>query len=513
MDRPALYEINTRTLLQELGATLGRKATLDDLPDSTLDGWANRGFEWVWLLGVWQTGPAGREVSRSDLALRAGYAAELPDWREEDVCGSPFAVRSYTVNQDFGGDGALARLRQRLIVRNIRIVLDFVVNHVALDHPWVTSHPEYFVHGSEDDLVREPRNYVRLRAENGPIILAHGRDPYFPGWADTLQLNFRHAGSRAAQIEELLSIAGRCDGVRCDMAMLVQPEVFRQTWGERSNPVDGSAPVDEPFWPEAIRAVRSERSDFLFIAEVYWDKEWELQREGFDFTYDKRLYGRLRAGVALPVREHLMAAPDFQEHSLRFLENHDEPRAAAVFPLEMHQAAAVVAYFTPGMRFFHEGQLWGRKVHASMHLCRRAFEVPNSGLASFYDRLLECLQRREVHQGRWRQWNCRPAWEGNDTWDQFMVFSWQDEGKNPLLVIVNYGPSRGQCYVTLDIPSLAGKHYLLADLMGDASYDRSGDGLIGNGLYLDMPPWGYHLFDLKHRGNDALAIPPAGTGS
>ena len=230
-NHPLLYQINTRILLQELESSLGRKATLDDVPDSYLDGIAKRGFDYVWLLGVWQTGEASREVSRTRPELREAYRIELPDWRDEDVSGSPYAVQSYTAHRDFGGDKALAKLRQRLRDRGLSLVLDFVVNHSALDHPWVQSHPEYFIPGSEDDLAREPQNYVRLASQGGSRILAYGRDPYFPGWPDALQLNLRDPRCREAQIGELLRISERCDGVRCDMAMLVQPDIFQKNLG------------------------------------------------------------------------------------------------------------------------------------------------------------------------------------------------------------------------------------------------------------------------------------------
>ena len=97
-------------------------------------------------------------------------------------------------------------------------------------------------------------------------------------------------------IAELGRIADRADGARCDMAMLLEPEVFARTWGERARPRDGTPPVDRPFWPDAIARIRQRHPQFLFVAEVYWDLEWALQEEGFDFTYDKRLYDRLRAG-------------------------------------------------------------------------------------------------------------------------------------------------------------------------------------------------------------------------
>src|SRR5262249_21557862 len=230
----------------------------------------------------------------------------------------------------------------------------FVPNHTALDHPWVTEHPEFYVAGSEEALAREPANYCRLATPSGPCILAYGRDPYFPGWPDTLQLNYRHAKLRTAMQEELCRAADRCDGLRCDMAMLLLPDVFARTWGAASVPRDGSAPVDTPFWPEALARVRQNHPGFVFMAEGYWDLEWTLQQQGFDYTYDKRMYDRLHARNAGAVRGHLHADPEFLRKSVHFLENHDEPRAAAAFPRPVHRAAAVLTFLVPGMRFFHE---------------------------------------------------------------------------------------------------------------------------------------------------------------
>jgi glycosidase len=497
MHNPSLYQINTRVMLHELATKLGRSATLDDVPDALLDDIADNGFEWVWLLGVWQTGEAARKISRSDRKLRAGLVKDLPDLREQDIVGSPFAVKAWTVHEAFGGDGALARCRTRLGVRGLKLLLDFVPNHVAPDHPWVDAVPEYFIHGSEQDLAREPQNYALCQTARGPKIIAHGRDPYFDGWPDTLQLNYRHAGLREAQVQVLGRIADRCDGVRCDMAMLVQPGVFARTWGERARPIDGSPPCDEPFWPGAIGAIKKRRPGFLFLAEVYWDLEWELQQAGFDYTYDKRLYDRLRARSAGAVREHLHADMKFQERSARFLENHDEPRALAVFDEPVEKAAAVVTYLVPGMRFFHEGQLEGRRVHVSMHLGRRPVEPVVPSIRAFYDRLLTINKRSELHEGRWNLCECRQAWDGNPTHDQFIAMSW-DAGSRRLVAAVNYGPSQGQCYVSLGLPGLSGRRYTLVDLLGDARYDRDGD-LATKGLYLDMPAWGAHVFELVPR--------------
>src|SRR5262249_37073302 len=153
-----------------------------------------------------------------------------------------------------------------------------------------------------------------------------------------------------------------------------------------------------------------------FMAEVYWDLEWTLQQQGFDYTYDKRLYDRLRDRHARPVREHFRAGLDYQDKMARFLENHDEPRAAATFPPGVHEAAPVITFLPPGMRFSPQGQLTGRMKRISPHLGRAPDEPINQELAKFYDRLLRVLQQPTVRQGEWRLLECAPAWEGNWTW-------------------------------------------------------------------------------------------------
>jgi hypothetical protein len=493
---PAVYQINTRVVLAEVAQGMGRPATLEDLSEPFLDQLAARGFRYLWPLGVWQTGGLGRAIVMKDPHLLARLKHSLPGLGDADLVSSPFAITGYQVHRDFGGEAALATLRERLARRGLGLILDFVCNHIALDHPWVEHHPEFLVGGSSEDLAREPQNYFRAVTRSGPRILAHGRDPHFDGWTDTVQLNYRHGGLREAQLEVLAGIADRCDGVRCDMAMLLEPEVITRTWGGRSRPGDGSAPVDDSFWPEAIALVRRRHPAFCFVAEVYWGMEWALQQRGFDFTYDKRLYDRLRGGAARPVREHLQAAPAFSERCLRFLENHDEPRAATTFHPQQHRAAAVIAFFAPGMRLVHEGQIEGRRVRVPMQLGRRAAEPVDEGLRAFYGRLLEALARPEVHTGRWRLESCRPAWDGNASSDQLIIYSWE-AGERRLLVVVNYGHSRAQGYVTPGLSGLPARRWRLADLMSEVQYQREGDVLCREGLYLDLPPWGLHVFALE----------------
>jgi hypothetical protein len=232
------------------------------------------------------------------------------------------------------------------------------------------------------------------------------------------------------------------------------------------------------------------------MAEVYWDMEWTLQQQGFDYAYDKRLYDRLRDRHARPVREHFLADLDYQNQLARFLENHDEPRAAVAFPPGVHEAAAVITFLSPGLRFFHQGQFEGRKKRISPHLGRAPNEPADPAVLQFYERLLAVLRQKVVRDGRWQLLECAPAWEGNWTNDCFVACAWQNGKGERLLAVVNYAPNQSQCRLRLPSLGLAGKSWRLNDQLSSASYDRDGNELDSHGLFLDMTPWQACVFSL-----------------
>jgi len=484
---PLLLQINTRIWLTELSRKLKKVLTLDDIPDTELDQLEAKGFDWVWMLSVWPPGLAGKLVSQANPDWRREFQETLPDLKEDDIAGSGFAIASYKVHEDLGGDMALARLRERFRKRGIRLMLDFVPNHTALDHCWVESNPEYYISGTESELRREPGNYTIIKRATDNLILTRGRDPNFSGWPDTLQLNYGNPALREAMTSELLKISAQCDGLRCDMAMLVIPEVFQRTWNI----------LPQPFWTEAITKVKERVPDFCFMAEVYWDMEWGVLEQGFDYAYDKRLYDRLRNGNASSVREHLKAGFDYQSNLARFMENHDEQRAALVFPAEKYEAVALITYLTPGLRFFHQGQFQGKKKRISPHLSRGPDEVLDKEIENFYERLFNVLRHPSLCDAQWQLLGCVPAWEGNWTWDCFVSFAWKGAKGELALVAVNFSPNRSQCYISLPFKSLAGKNWILKDYLSEDAYERNGDDLLSKGLFLDVAPWHRSVFFLQ----------------
>jgi len=230
------------------------------------------------------------------------------------------------------------------------------------------------------------------------------------------------------------------------------------------------------------------------MAEVYWDLEWSLQQQGFNYTYDKRLYDRLEHGPARPVHDHFLAGLDYQDKMARFLENHDEPRAAATFLPGQYEAAAVITFLAPGLRFFHQGQFEGKKKRISPHLVRGPDEAATPQLGQFYDRLLTILRRSVVRDGRWQLLQSRPAWEKNTSCDDFVAFAWTAHNDEKLLVMVNYSAHQSQCYAQLPFADLGGRSWRLQDQLSAATYEREGQDLIARGLYLDVAPWTSHVF-------------------
>jgi glycosidase len=485
---PHLYEINTWPWLEKMSQQQKRQIQLGDVPDAVWDGIAERGFNIVWLMGIWRRSAESRRQNIEDGQNFAKYNAALPGWTAADVISSPYAVTGYVPDARIGPWEAVDLVRKKLHARGMALYLDFVGNHTALDHPWTREHPEYYVLGTQDEFERDSSLFYPATSGSKTNLIALGKDPYFPPWRDVAQLNYFSPELRAAQIAELKTIASFCDGVRCDMAMLLLPEVFQRTWGV----------TPEPFWPRATAAVREKHPGFTFMAEVYWDLEWTLQQQGFDYCYDKRLYDRLKDGHVRSIRDHLRAGLDYQDMLARFLENHDEPRAAIEFPWPRHAAAAIITFFSPGLRFFYQGQFAGAQVRVPTHLCRGPVESISDEIASFYGKLLRVLKKTSIFRnGAWSLIEPQPAWTGNWTSDDFVAYAWAERRGGRYIVVVNYARHQGQCRLPLPFPEFRGKQVRLTDAMGTERYNRDGDDLVDNGLYIDHSPWRFNVFNLQ----------------
>jgi len=490
MSQPLLYEINTRCWLRELSEANGRGITLGNIPDAEFREWQRLGFTHIWLMGLWKGGPRARAQALSSSGLAQAFSEALPGWSEADVGPSPYAIAAYEVPASLGGEQGLKEFRRKLKSLGMSLLLDFVPNHLGLDHPWVEKRPELFV----QSLQPETDTFLQTTPA-GPRYLAHGKDPYCPAWTDTVQLDYRRAYTRAAMLGLLQSVAQLCDGVRCDMAMLLLNEVFANTWN--GFPITHQGPETE-FWADAISEVRERHEGFQFLAEVYWGLEPRLQSLGFNYTYDKTLYDRLISWEPGAVQRHLLGLPPSGvPGGAHFLENHDEPRIAAKLDFAAHRTAALTILSLPGMRFLHDGQLSGRLRRLPVQLIRRAREPDNPEICAMYEQMLAAIRGSAIGQGTPALLTPRPAWPDNPTAQHFLLIQWKGPALAFDLAVVNQAPHRSQCYAPVNIGGGTPERWALNDLLGSDHFVRNHDELKQRGLYLDLPPHGAQILHFE----------------
>ncbi|MDW8171628.1 MAG: alpha-amylase family glycosyl hydrolase [Anaerolineae bacterium] len=487
--KPSIYQINTAVWLTTLSRRFGRQITLRNIPDNVYDELAELRVDAIWMMGVWTRGPLNRA---SALNYIHEYRSALPDVQQEDIIGSAYAIGAYRVDDAYGGHEGLATFRKRIYRMGMRLMLDFVPNHVGLDHPWLKTHPEYFIQGNEELLHRDRGNFFAFQDDKGQKrVYAHGKDPNFPGWIDTAQLNAFSVGYRQAAIDTLLDLAAQCDGVRCDMAMLLQDDVFMRTWGWR-----GVTPLPETFWRQVIGAVRAKHPHFLFIAEVYWSREYAMLQEGFDYTYDKTMYDRIVANDVDGLYAHLSADIRFLKRNIRFIENHDEPRAATAIGLERQRPAAVLIATTPGALLLHDGQFVGRRAKLPVQIKRQPEEEADESLRQFY---LNLLREAGSEIYRYGDWTLFPRYaSGTHSHRGIMAYGWHLRDSYRLIVL-NLSGERAQAIVDMSAWSGLFNHYdaHLQEIVKRTHTYLQGTHIARFGWTVDLGPYEFSIYQLR----------------
>ncbi|MFW9904137.1 MAG: alpha-amylase family glycosyl hydrolase [Candidatus Thorarchaeota archaeon] len=493
-----LFEINTRVWLYNLRIELGEEITLLKIPEEYWLEFVENGFDWIWLMGVWKHSPLTMEDLKRHPGLKKEFTTALPDWKPADVIGSPYSIIEYELNPMLGEPDDLKILKKKLNKMGVKLMVDFVPNHFGNASPLVRSQPDLFI-----SLLEKPNEilslFSKVETDLGSRWIAFGKDPFFPPWDDTFQINYFNPDTRKYMIDILFQIADQSDGIRCDMAMLCLNEIICRTWGWYFKEKSIKQPQTE-FWKEAITRIKSVHPKFVFLAEVYWDLNWQLQQLGFNYTYDKRLYDRLIQSTPPYIRGHFLADLDYQRHSLRFIENHDERRSIELFGKEKSIAAAVISGTIPGLCLYHQGQFEGYKLKIPIQLRQKAFEQSNKEIQQFYDHLLRFTTHDVFKEGEWTLINTSEAWKGNNSWQNVLSWQWVDKKTGEMrLIVVNYASNQSQGRVfPILLKSLQKKKDLeLKDFLTKEEYTRNVEMINSQGLYVDLQPYQSHLFIVK----------------
>jgi hypothetical protein len=485
---PKVYEINTRVWLRRFKPS-GHPVTLNDVPQQVWQDLSDKGMHFVWLMGIWKTHPETvRKYCFSEDLVKA-YTHAMPDWQREDIIGSPYAIDDYIVNPDFGGEDSLNRLRKKLHRHGIRLMLDFVPNHFSALSNLIDQHPGIFLEGNQAIAREDPQTFYK--PDKTDRIFAHGRDPYFPAWTDTIQVNYMCRDARDFMTKKLLHIAGMCDAVRCDMSMLVLNDIFRNTWGGVLSQMRTDL-MENEFWPQAISTVKTHFPDFTFVAEAYWGKEWALQEMGFDFSYDKVLTDLIRKGKADEIRIHLADSASRQPHAVHFLENHDEERAMSALGKDKSFAGAVLTSTLPGMRLYYDGQFEGRFVRLPLQLGREPVEPVLKDVLSFYEHLLSIVKESVFMNGAWKLLEPEPQHADDRTYNNVLAWAWHHEN-NRRLVVSNFSDITSRCRVRLEVTHDV--HQVeFCDLVQDKIFTIPKAEIESTGMRIELQPYQNYIF-------------------
>ena len=492
---PHLIEINTRLWLKQLRVKYSLpEMKLSSVPDEEWQEMRHLGFDVVWLVGVWEPSQESERIAREDKALLEDLKNLAPGFGPEAVGASPYSVHWYRLNEELGFEWELKALKEKLNSMGMKLMVDLVSNHTAKDNPYIKECPDCFINGSEEDFKAHPDWFFEIQDDGKKRYIAYGRDPNFPAWTDSAQLNYFNPATRDRMLSVLMRIADMADGVRCDMVMLTLNEIHDTTWGWLLTPGGYKRPQEE-FWESAIRAVKEKHPEFVFLAEVYWGLEWRVQQIGFDYTYDKGTYDRLRFQGPQEGRGHLRAEKLYQKRSARFIDNHDEQPSLIAFGRQKAMAAGVIISTIKGLRFYNDNQVDGIKVRVPLQLKELYERVSDQEVKKFYAKLLKITDHPAFHGGEWALLEVRQCDPENHTNANILAWSWAQR-RTLKVVVVNYSAEESCGVVNVSIKN-EGETTAIFEELSDRFFSFKSGELAGGLKLQQMPPYSAYIFDVE----------------
>jgi len=482
----SLIELSVRPWLWYLSHKYQTNITqLSDIPIEEFQLYVDRKIKWVWLMGIWEIGFQGLHHDRTDPGLLSQYKITLPDYTLDDVIGSPYAITQYHCNPQLGTDDDINSLRQKLNSMGLLLMLDFCPNHSAADSPQAKTNPEFYVCAPKNG-----ENSEKIYNNQG--IAYGGYDQTV--WMDTLQYNYWNSTFAKAKVHELLYVASLCDGLRCDMSFLLLNDQIEKNWGVELASHNFKRPSQE-WWTGAILAVKSQYPNFIFSAEVYeMPLVTKLQQCGFDYTYDKTLYDHLGDGNLDKLRDWLSSqSEEYFRHSIHFISNHDQPRAATFFGSTWRaNAAAFIAFTMPGLRLYWMWENRGYVNKLDIRLRREQIEYNRPETVQFYRHLWAITTEDVFEKGHWTYLEVT----GSESAWRLIAYRWHYLNKKRL-VVVNYSDTQASGYIKVaNAEPMAGNDIIpVRDMLTDTTYERSASTMRTVGLSVLINSWWAQIFE------------------
>jgi len=481
-----MLELSTRPWIYYLSQKYGKQfQKLSDIPDQEFQQIKEMGFDFVWMMGVWQLGEFGLNYDRTNQQLLQEYSQVLPGYTIDDIIGSPYAVTNYTCNYELGSDEDIFNMKTKLNEIGLKLMLDFVPNHSAVDCNWTSSDMDYYIL-SPKGIPIDPSKYMSNR-------IAYGSAGWGQSWFDTAQFNYWNPQLRKVRMQQIAHVASLSDGIRCDMAYLLVNSLFGSNWAENLQSWGWNEPSTE-FWSDAISYVKQLYPSVLFLAEVYDPYMQTLLDQGFDYVYEKDLYDLIYDNNLDNIRSWLSnSGENYISHGAHFIENHDQPRAPSYFgSWEKADAAALLTFTIPGLRFYWMWQFNGYSNQLDIHLRREEPEPAVPQVQQFYPIFLNITNSDVFRYGTWTYLGVSGS---NSAW-RLIAYRWEYENEKRLCVI-NYSDTSGSGSIVLsNAQPLNGNDTVpVTELLSGVTYYRSASQMRNQGLFVVVNPWFGQIFE------------------
>jgi len=551
MPKVVMIAKSTYVWLDQLSKKYSRSITkLAQIPDEELDLLSRRGFNALWLIGLWERSNASQKIKQ--------------------ICGNPEAVSSayslydYTIAQDLGGDEGYKNLQKRAWAKGIRLASDMVPNHTGIYSKWVTEHPDWYIQAdnpvfpgynfSGPDLSED--NRVSIYIEDGywnrsdaavlfkrvdtftgnTTYIYHGNDGTSMPWNDTAQLNYLIPEVREAVIQTILHVARQFPIIRLDAAMTLAKKHFQRLWFPQpgsggdipsrtgfamtKEQFDEVFPVE--FWREVVDRVAQEVPDTLLLAEAFWMMEGYFVRTlGMHRVYNSAFMNMLKnednQNYRLAIKNVMDFNPEIMKRYVNFMNNPDEETAIAQFGKDDKYFGICTLMATlPGLPMFGHGQIEGYNEKYGMEY-KKAYwdEIDDQHLIERHEREIFPLLKRRYLFSEVKNFILYDL-IGPEGYVNEDVYAFTNQaGDEKALVLYNNRYDRSVGWIKyssassqksdsgfkqfslsegLSIKTGNNRYMIFRDQISNLEYIRNNDDLAHHGLYVELDGFKYHVF-------------------